>query len=111
MDKKHFKDWHIILMIIVILSIATAGMLYAQKVGNDTAKTVKVLTEDVNNLKLDTGIEKEKQQGRYELLNTKMKNLQDKVDDNNKKLDKLIDLINDKLDGAMIWTQPLKKEG
>lgn len=117
-EKKHFKDWHVILTIIVIISMATAGMLYAQKVGNDTTKKVEKLIPDVNYLEKCFEVDRTKQEGRYELLNNKIQNINDNIEKSNEKIDKLdsrfddmIKLINEKLDGAIILTEPLKKEG
>ncbi len=111
MEKKHFKDWHVILTIIVIISMATAGMLYAQKVGSNTEKEVNKLIPKVIYLEKCMDVDREKRQGEYNLLNNKIQNIHDKLDEADDKMDKIIRAIEKLSDSAVILTQPLKKTG
>lgn len=109
MDKKHFKDWHIILMIIVILSVATAGMLYAQKVGNDTAKEVEKAIPRINYLEKCFEVNKATRDGEYNRMNDKIDNLDEDIERLDKKIDKVIKAIEKLSDSAILLTSPLKE--
>ncbi len=105
----YMKNWHLAIVIILLLGTMYGNSLFAQKKGQDVEQDIveikkvnEKMSENCNNMDKRIEVERAERQGEYKILNKEIDNL-------NKKMDKVIQIL-EKIDkNAVIITSEIKE--